>query len=420
MRLRSKSSSLSVGVMAVTIVQGSFTGQIPYAQSAVAGVPRTCSSVGLRAAIRFGSSRGGVRLRRFSALGLIRCLHGCTSNSGIRAVGTGSVCQRPNGRHCTRYTSSAVQRAHRPTSRRRVCTRRLVAYVSRESDIFVTQATALAMASTAAAFCSSPTTPFTTRTHLAAASPGPRLQLRSGRRLAGPAITMQFNLGSLFGGGGDKPPPGKKVSLKEAGVVPDVSSIMRGMLGRAGVGVGAAPGLFTKRVGGSREIHSAMPICALLFAQRPILAHCLNVVLHSLSLSRPPALPPGAFAAELESKTLHPTPPALTPTPQTPTPGACGGVRGQDGAARQVPGVGQECSEPQRRVFLWRHPDPRRRRDRHGPGMLLTLRLPVAFAAELSALGGADLLMPRLQLHGPWCPPLGLCSGSPLGTHLGH
>ena len=33
---------------------------------------------------------------------------------------------------------------------------------------------------------------------------------------------MQFNLGNLFGGGGDKPPPGKTVSLKEAGIVPDV------------------------------------------------------------------------------------------------------------------------------------------------------------------------------------------------------
>ena len=51
----------------------------------------------------------------------------------------------------------------------------------------------------------------------------PIAQLRTARRgAATPSVSMQFNLGNLFGGGGDKPPPGKTVSLKEAGIVPDV------------------------------------------------------------------------------------------------------------------------------------------------------------------------------------------------------
>lgn len=51
----------------------------------------------------------------------------------------------------------------------------------------------------------------------------PAVQLRTARRgAATPSVSMQFNLGNLFGGGGDKPPPGKTVSLKEAGIVPDV------------------------------------------------------------------------------------------------------------------------------------------------------------------------------------------------------
>jgi len=76
------------------------------------------------------------------------------------------------------------------------------------------------MASTAAAFNPSPSMHLGARNSFAATSQRLRLQLRAGRSAGGPAISMQFGLGNLFGGGNK--PSTKVVSLEEAGLIPDV------------------------------------------------------------------------------------------------------------------------------------------------------------------------------------------------------
>lgn len=88
------------------------------------------------------------------------------------------------------------------------------------------QATALAaLSSPAAAFHPPATMRPGVCGAVAATLPRSGLQLRTGRRAGAshaPAISMQFGIGNLFGGG-NKGASGKVVSLEEAGVVPDVS-----------------------------------------------------------------------------------------------------------------------------------------------------------------------------------------------------